>query len=65
MTDERRPIDLINESVGITTEAAYLAEHIKDTDPQWQRKELLDQLVGMIDDAHESALKASVELEDD
>lgn len=65
MNDERRPVDLVDEAVGINREAAELAEHIRDTQPQYKREELLTKLVEMIDDAHESALKASVRLEDD
>lgn len=65
MSDERRPIDHIDEAVGVSAEAAELAEHIRDTKPRHRREELIDQLITMIDDAHEHALTASVGLEDD
>lgn len=56
---ERRPVDSIDEWVGITKEAAELAEHIRDTKPEWKREELMDELIDMIDGAHEEALDAS------
>jgi len=62
MSDERRQIDHVDHAVGVTSEAAELAEHIRDTGPRYRRKELMDQLVTMIDDAHESALSATVRL---
>lgn len=64
MTNEQRPVDLAQEAQGIAAEAAELAEHIRDTDPRWRREALLDQLVEMIDDAHEAAATAQVRLED-
>lgn len=64
MSDEQRPVDLSNEAGGITSEAAFLAEHIRDTDPQWKREELMDTLISMIDDANEAAFEAAIRLED-
>ena len=65
MNDEKQPIDHVDDAVGVTGEAAELAEHIRDTNPRHRRKELLDQLITMIDDAHESALTASVKLDNE
>lgn len=62
---EQRPEDLAKESRAVAREAAELAEHIRDTDPRWRRAELLNQLIEMIDDAHEAALTAEVRLEDE
>jgi len=61
---EQRPVDAAREIAGINAEAAGLAEHIKDTDPRWKREELLDQLLTMVDDAHELAIRTEMELED-
>jgi len=60
---EKRPIDRVEEIIGVTAEAAELAEHIRDTDPKWERDELLTQLVDMIDDAHKEAAETHMELE--
>ena len=60
---EKRPIDYLDESVGLSAEAAELAEHIKETEPRWRREELLDQLITMIDDSHEQAANALVRFE--
>lgn len=64
MEDERRPVDLAQESQAIAAEAAELAEHIRDTNPQWRREALMSQLIDMIDDAHSAAVKAQIQLED-
>jgi hypothetical protein len=61
---EKRPVDHIDEVIGITAEAAELAEYIRDTDPRWKREELLTQLVDIIDDAHQEAAEAHVELDE-
>jgi len=58
--DELRPVDRVDEVVGITCEAAELAEHIRDTEPLYKREEILEQLISMVDDAHEEAAKASI-----
>ena len=65
MSDEKRAADRIEDVVGITQEAAELAEHIQDTAPRHKREELFEQLVEMIDDAHEEALTVSVGWDDD
>ena len=61
---EQRPVDAAQEIAGVTAEAAELAEHIRDTDPQWKREELLTELVDMIDDAHELSCRTQLELEE-
>jgi len=63
--DERRPQDLAQEAGGVAAEAAELAEHIRDTDPRYRREELMNQLIRMIDDAHEAATTAEVRLNDE
>lgn len=60
---EKRPIDYLDESVGISAEAAELAEHIKETEPRHRRAELFNQLITMIDDSHEQAANALVGFE--
>jgi len=62
---EKRPVDAANEIAGINAEAAELLEHISETNPKWRREELLGEVVQMIDDAHELAVRTSMELEDD
>jgi hypothetical protein len=61
---EKRPIDATQEIAGVTCEASELAEHIRDTDPRWKREELLTQLIEMIDDSHELAVRTQMELEE-
>ena len=62
-SDERRPVDHVQESRAIAAEAAELAEHIRDTEPRWKREELFNQLIEMIDDSHQEAAAAEVALE--
>jgi len=64
MTDERRPVDLVDDAVGTSAEAAELAEHILEENPRHTRKEQFELLIRLIDDAHEAALSASVQLDD-
>jgi NTP pyrophosphatase (non-canonical NTP hydrolase) len=65
MNSEQRPVDHAQEAQGIAAEAAELAEHIRDSNPQYRREELLDELVEMIDDAHEAAVTAQIQLDDE
>lgn len=65
MTDELRPKDYADEATGVSAEAAELAEHIRDSEPRHTRDEQFDLLIRLIDDAHESALTASVRLDDE
>jgi len=62
---EARPVDMAHESASVAAEAAELAEHIRDTNPQWTREEQMDRLVDLVDDAHEAALKAHVVLDNE
>lgn len=62
---EARPIDLAQEAESTAAEAAELAEHIRDTNPQWTREEQMDLLIDLIDDSHEAALKAYVGLDNE
>jgi NTP pyrophosphatase (non-canonical NTP hydrolase) len=61
---EMRAQDAANEIAGKTAEAAELAEHIKESDPRHYRDELFDELIGMIDDSHELAVRTEVELDE-
>jgi len=62
---EKRPVDAAREITGITCEASELAEHIRDTNPEWKREELLSKLIEMIDDAHELSARTKMELGND
>lgn len=62
---EGRPVDMAHESASVAAEAAELAEHIRDTNPQWTREEQMDLLVDLIDDAHEAALETHVGLDNE
>ena len=61
---EMRVQDAAHEIAGINAEAAGLLEHVKETKPRHRREELLEQAIKMIDDAHELAIRAELELED-
>jgi len=61
---EQRPIDAAQEIEGITAEAAELAEHIRDTQPQWTREQQLTQLISLIDDANDLAARTEMELDE-
>jgi len=61
---EQRPQDAAKEIAGTTAEAAELLEHIRDTDPQWKREELLDKVIEMVDSAHTLAVRTELELKE-
>jgi len=61
---EMRVQDAAHEIAGINAEAAGLLEYVKETKPRHRREELLEQAIKMIDDAHELAIRAELELED-
>lgn len=62
---EARPQDMAHEAASTAAEAAELAEHIRDTNPQWTREEQMDLLIDLIDDSHEAALTAHVRLDNE
>jgi len=64
MSDERRAVDYAQEASGISSEAAALAEYIRETNPHHTKYKQIGLLIELIDDAHESATKATIELED-
>ena len=64
-TDERRPIDLVDESIQKSAEAAQFAEHIRDNSPKYTREKQFELLIQLIDESHESALAALVGLDNE
>lgn len=60
---EKRPIDALNEISGISREVAELVEHIRDTQPEYRRDRLLNEIIEAVDDINELSLRTSVSLE--
>jgi len=59
---EQRPQDAAGEIGRTLAEAAEMAEHIRDSEPRHTREAQFDQLIAILDDSHELALRTEMDL---